>query len=224
MKKKTKLYSVISIIILLVFLAFSAILALKFIDKFNGDPRLFKTYLTSFGKINSVLVFIGLQIMQIVFPIIPGELIEVGAGYVFGAFWGLILCEIGVLLASVPIFFLVRVFGQKIVNNIFDYKKMDSLAFLQDEKNLTLIVFVLFFIPGTPKDFFTYFIGLTKMKAGHFILITLFARIPSILTSTIVGANIGNGEIYRAVIIYLITGIVSAIGIVVYRKYLKINQ
>ena len=69
--------------------------------------------------------------------------------------------------------------------------RIRSLRFLQDSRRLNLLTFIVFFIPGTPKDLLSYFIGLTDMKLGTWLCITAVARIPSIVTSTVTGDALG---------------------------------
>lgn len=221
MNKRKKTHSIISLILFLLFMAAGTAFLWSFISDFSANPELFKEAVDAYGEGNNAVIFIIMQVLQIIFPILPGEVIEVGAGYVFGPFIGLLLCELGILLASVPVFFISRKFGNRIVGDIFSSDKIKSLLFLKNERRVTLIVFLLFFIPGTPKDLLTYFVGLTPIKPLHFILITLFARIPSILTSTLAGASMGSGQSSQAITIYAITAVISVIGMIVYSIYTK---
>lgn len=218
---RKKIYSIASLALFVLFMGAGTVVIWKFMKDFGGNPELFKQALEGFGEGRAAFVFLVLQVLQIVFPILPGELLELGAGYVFGPFIGLLLCEIGVLIASVPIFLLSKKFGAGLIENIFSPEKIRTLKFLDKEKNPVPIIFWLFFIPGTPKDLLTYFVGLTPIKARQFIPITLFARIPSILTSTLVGAGIGDGKIGLSIAIYAVTGLCSLFGIMFYSRYTK---
>lgn len=84
-----------------------------------------------------------------------------------------------------------------------------------------MLCFLIFFIPGTPKDALTYFIPLTDMKLSTFLFITTIARIPSIITSTIGGHAIGVENYIFSILVFVITGIISLVGLYVYKK---INQ
>ena len=79
----------------------------------------------------------------------------------------------------------------------------------------------MFFIPGTPKDLITYFIGLTRISLKDFLAITLFARIPSVVSSTVGGNFIGEKRYIEAVILFVVTAFVSLIGIKLYNILLK---
>ena len=80
---------------------------------------------------------------------------------------------------------------------------------------------MIFAIPGTPKDFLTYIIGLTHISIPMYILLTFFARIPSVITSTFMGASIGDGKLMQAVIILSVTAVISGIGYLVYQGIQK---
>lgn len=107
------------------------------------------------------------------------------------------------------------------VEAFFSREQINSLKFLHNHKELDLIVFILLFIPGTPKDIITYFVGLTPMKLRTLILISFFARIPSVITSTIGGDAIGDQNYTFAIIVFVITIIISGIGVLIYRKITK---
>jgi uncharacterized membrane protein YdjX (TVP38/TMEM64 family) len=164
---------------------------------------------------------LGIQILQVVVALIPGEPIEVLAGITYGTFGGLATCLIGSLIGTVAIFYAVRWLGHSLVQMFIENEKISKLKFLQNSKRLELITLILFFIPGTPKDVLTYVAGLTPIKPLRFFLISTFARIPSVITSTYAGSTLGEGHIWQFVIIYGVTAIVAVIGIIIYNKILK---
>ena len=89
---------------------------------------------------------------------------------------------------------------------------------------LYYLVFALFFIPGTPKDLLTYFVGLTDMKLGTFLLISLVGRLPSVLSSTVGGHLLGDENYMGAIWLYAITGAVSLAGLLTYNAIIKRKQ
>ena len=103
-------------------------------------------------------------------------------------------------------------------------EKMQQLRFMNDEKRIKRIVFWLFFIPGTPKDMFTYFVGLTNIRLSDFLLISLTARIPSLISSTVCGQMTGDRDYATAAIVFAITGVFSVAGYFLYNRYLKRKQ
>ncbi|MDR0325959.1 MAG: VTT domain-containing protein [Oscillospiraceae bacterium] len=218
-----RIYSIISIIAFAAVAIAGTVILWRSLSQFDGDYPLFKEYINSYGVLG-YLIFIAIQILQIFFALIPGEFIELAAGYIFGKIVGFLLCMLGIAIASSAIFLLVRTLGKKVFVVFSDSKMYEKLKFLQNEKKLNLIVFILFFIPGTPKDLLTYFLGMTKMKYLHFITITLIARIPSVITSTIVGESAGEGNLIVSLSIFGVTGLLSIAGIIVYRRLIKKRQ
>ena len=82
---------------------------------------------------------------------------------------------------------------------------------------------MLFAIPGTPKDFLTYIVGLTKVSIPAYILLTFFARIPSVITSTFAGSSLVDGKLMQALIIFVATAVISGVGYLVYASIQKKN-
>ena len=184
---------------------------------FVSEPERFRAWVDSSGFVSRV-IFVGMVIFQLIIALIPGEPLEMGAGYAFGAVEGTILCIIGCVIGSALVFLFVRRFGVKLVEVFFPREKIRSLRFLQDSRRLNLLTFIVFFIPGTPKDLLSYFIGLTDMKLGTWLCITAVARIPSIVTSTVTGDALGLKDYQFALIAFGVTLALSLLGILVYRR------
>jgi len=168
-----------------------------------------------------VLILLGLQVLQVVVAIIPGEAIEVLSGLLYGTFYGYVICTVGMLIGTVMIYYTVRALGIVFINKMLGEDKLSKFKFLHDEKKLEMVTFLLFFIPGTPKDLLTYFMPLTKMKPITFFVITTVARIPSIISSTFAGASIGEGKWVQTVIIFCVIGLVGIVGIIFNDKFMK---
>ena len=159
--------------------------------------------------------------LQVIIAWLPGEPLELGAGYAFGFWEGSLLCMIGIIIGSVTVFLLVRIFGRRFVTLFFSEEKIDSIPLLQDNKRLTLLSFVIFLIPGTPKDILTYGAGLTKMPLPSWLLICGVARIPSVITSTMSGSALGAKRYGFAAIVFGATLLISLGGLLLYRKLSK---
>ena len=179
-----------------------------------------RDYIRSFGAAGW-LVFLALQILQVFIALIPGELLESAAGFVFGSVFGTLLCYAGIAIASSLVFVLTRKFGVKLVQVFVSREKINQLRFLNTEKKRDVLIFIAFFIPGTPKDLLTYFAGLTEIKLSTFLVITLVARLPSVVTSTFGGHLLGEGEYVLAVIVYAATAVISLLGMLGYNVWMK---
>ena len=221
-RHKKALYAAAIAIFILFTLAVSWFVGRPLI-RFVRQPEQFRAWVQGHGLLGQ-LAFLGMTVLQIVIAIIPGEPLELGAGYAFGFWRGTLLCEIGILLGGLLVFLFVRRFGVKAVEVFFPREKIESLRFLHNEKRLALWVFILFFIPGTPKDIMTYIVTLTPMKLSTFLLLSTVARLPSVVTSTIGGNALGTGKLTFALIVFGATALISALGILIYRRICKRSE
>ena len=165
-----------------------------------------------------VLAMVGIQVAQVVLAFIPGEPVEVLAGVLYGTLGGFLVCEAGVLLGQLAVFSLVRRYGTPVVELFFEGKSIRRFAFLHNARRLEALTFLLFFIPGTPKDILTYVAGLTPIPRGRFLLLSMVARIPSILSSTLAGATLGEGKLWVSLGIFGGIGLVGLGGILLNQR------
>lgn len=173
----------------------------------------------SYGSL-APLVFICIEVIQIVAAFIPGAPVEVMSGVLFGSVWGVIWCFAGVFIGTVIVFCLVRKFGRPLVYRLFPQQKLETVKILNDEKRLTLTVFILFVIPGTPKDFLTYIAGLTKIKPTKFFFTAAIARTPSMACSVFMGANLGKGRFLISFIMLAVILVLSIAGGFIKKKFI----
>lgn len=152
----------------------------------------FKEKIQNAGIIG-MITLLELQIAQIFLIIIPGEPIEILAGMCYGGIWGTVFILLSACTISITIFFLVRKFGKKFVWEFCDKNKVakiENSKLFQNPKKIELIMLILFLIPGTPKDLLVYIAGLLPIKPSRFILISTFARFPSVISSTLAGEHL----------------------------------
>ena len=167
------------------------------------------------------LAYMGMVILQVIVAIIPGEPLEIGGGYAFGALWGTALCLIAAAAGSVLVFLFVRRFGVKVVEVFFPAEKLQSLRFLHSSPKRDFLFLLIFTIPGTPKDMLSYFAGLTDIKFGTFLLISSLGRIPSVITSTIGGNALGTKNYWFAIGVFAGTLALSGVGLLIYNYICK---
>lgn len=219
-ERHRKVFTVAGIIVFVLFMVLVAWLIGRPLLQFVETPERFREWVDSHG-IWGRIAFIGMVVLQIIVAIIPGEPLELGAGYAFGVLEGTILCLIGTFLGGVVVFAFVRRFGVKVVEVFFSREKIESLRFLQDEKRVNRVVFLLFLLPGTPKDILSYMVGLTRLPLSIWMLTTSLARLPSVLTSTLVGAALGEGETISAAVTIAVTLLLSGAGLLVYQLFCR---
>lgn len=207
------------IIILILLVSITAFPVIKAISKSELQYKLQK--LQSENNVICEIVLLGIQILQIVIAFIPGEPIEILAGVLYGTSGGLVICSIGCVIASTVIFSLSKRFGRTLIKLFVGEDKFEKWKWVKDSKRLNTITFILFFIPGTPKDILTYVIGISEMKLNEFILISTIARIPSILTSTLAGSAIADGDWTLTLVIFVLSAIFGIIYICFKDKFRK---
>ena len=220
-ERKRKILAGISIIVVAALIVLLTLFIWNWLRSFSQDD--FRDYIQSFGPLGW-LVLLGLQFLQVFIALIPGELLETAAGYAFGPWMGTAICYVGVGLASSLIFGLTRRYGVKLVEMFVDRERINELRFLNTERKRNNLIFLLYFIPGTPKDLLTYFVGLTDIKLSTFLVLSMIARIPSVISSTFGGHLLGEERYTGAIILYGITGLLSALGLLGYNIYLKKKQ
>ena len=219
--RRRKILAGISLAVVLLLAVFVTLFVSYWLHSFSQDD--FRDYVRSFGVL-APLVMLGLQILQVFIALIPGEIVESAAGYVLGPWLGTAVCYLGIAIASILIFSLTRRYGVRLVEVFISREKIKELRFLNTERKRDTLIFLLFFIPGTPKDLLTYFVGLTDIRLRTFLLLSMVARIPSLITSTFGGHLLGEERYIGAVILYGITGLLSLLGMAGYQFYLKKKQ
>lgn len=184
--------------------------------RFARQPELFRQWVAAHG-VWGKCAYVLMVFLQVVVAIIPGEPLEISGGYAFGAVWGTALCLLGAFLGSVAVFALVRRFGAALVEIFFPPEKLRSLRFLQSSPKRDALFWLIFTVPGTPKDLLCYFAGLTNLSWRKWLLICTVGRIPSVLTSTVGGDAMGLQDYRFVALVFAITLAVSGLGWLLYR-------
>ncbi len=179
----------------------------------------FEAYVKSFGVFGVLIVFL-MQVLQIIIAFLPGEAIELLAGILYGGVGGFAICLLGCVAASSLVFWLTRRFGVRLVNRFFSKKKLENFHFLQESNKLDVTVFLLFLLPGTPKDLLTYVVGLSRMHMLRFLVLSTLARVPSIASSTFLGSAVIQGEWVQAAVLFGLTAAIGLVGILGREKIL----
>ena len=219
-EKQKKWVFAAAFVVFVVFCALTGWLVGVPMVEFANDPERFREWVDASGIWGRVL-FVGMVVLQVVVAFIPGEPVELAAGYAFGFWEGSALTMTGFLLGSWLVFALVRKFGVKLVEVFFHKNKIAELRFLQNPRKAKIIAFLLMLIPGTPKDFLSYFAGLTPLTLSQWLRIVALARIPSLVTSSLTGAAAGEEKYLLSGVMLVVTLIISIAGILYYRHICK---
>lgn len=163
------------------------------------DPEKMRAYIVSFGKLSSIAYFI-LHLLQVVVFFIPGEVIEIAGGYIFGIYFGSILSIFGILAGSYIAYSLGNYFGEGLILKIIPKSSMEYFHNNFGHKSINLAIFLVYLIPGMPKDALAYICGISNIARRDFITYSTLGRIPCIVISSYFGERLGSGD-YRMIIL-----------------------
>jgi uncharacterized membrane protein YdjX (TVP38/TMEM64 family) len=167
-------------------------------------------FVNSFGPL-AVVIFIGLQILQVIVAPIPGEVNGFIGGYLYGPVLGTVYSTIGLTIGSLIAFFLARWLGLPFVEKVIDHKILRKYDHFMEHRG-TLITFVLFLIPGFPKDALSYIIGLSHMKTTTFLLVCTGGRLLGTTMLSISGDCARNDQTIAMVAILGISALIVALA------------
>jgi uncharacterized membrane protein YdjX (TVP38/TMEM64 family) len=171
--------------------------------------RQLKGFILSFASY-SPLAYILLQIIQVVIAPIPGGAIEFLGGYLFGAKVGFIYSMVGLTLGSLMAFSLARIFEKIAVEKFVSDETRKKFDYLVEHQG-AILSFILFLIPGFPKDALCYILGLTPMHLGIFLIISTIGRIPGTLMACLQGGKAFEHQYKTFLVLLGISGLIILI-------------
>ena len=167
----------------------------------------------------AVFIFIGLQVIQVVIAIVPGEVTGFVGGIFFGPLWGIVFSTIGLILGSWIAFNLARLVGRPLIDIIARQETIRRFDYVMKHKGLVL-AFLLFLIPGFPKDILCYLLGLGHMRQGEFLIVSTAGRLLGTTLLTIGGAFLRD-ERYGALFTIAGIGIGLILIILIYHERIE---
>ena len=167
------------------------------------------------------LILLGLQFLQIVVAFIPGEVVQVAAGMLYGPWVGALVILVGCVLSSAFIFALVHRLGAPFVQSMVPTQYLEKFRRFEASGKLNITVFILFLIPGLPKDVFTYLVPLTDMRMRTFLVLSNVGRIPGIVVSTYAADGLVDGRIWESVVIFAVAAVIAILGIVFRERIMR---
>ncbi len=161
-----------------------------------------------------VLILLGMQFLQVVVAFIPGEVVQIAAGLMYGPFFGTIIILVGCIISSTVIYKMVHALGAPFVQGMVSTEHLEKFRAFEEQGKLDIVVFILFLIPAMPKDVFTYLVPLTDMSYKKFIVITTLGRIPGVVASTYAASGFASGDIVGPVVVIVIVAIIALVAVV----------
>jgi uncharacterized membrane protein YdjX (TVP38/TMEM64 family) len=177
---------------------------------FITNAEALRTWLDQFG-IFAPIVFIGIQALQVIVAPIPGQVVALVAGYLFGSFWGTVYSLTGVLIGSAVAFSLSKRYGRSFVENVIHEDVIDRFDGFVDTVGIPgLFAFVI--IPGLPDDAICFLSGLTKWSLPTFIGVIAVGRLPAYVLTVYAGGELASGRFLSAMALVALVVAASAVG------------
>ena len=185
--------------------------AYQFLVRLYVDKHFLKQTLRQWGILAPV-IFVALQALQVIIAPIPGEVTGILGGFLFGEWLGLIYSTIGLTLGSVAAFGVGRWLGAHYVRTLVSPETWEKMGFVVEAEG-TILCFIIYLIPGLPKDMVCYLFGLSPMPFGVFTLVSTLGRIPGTWALSAQGAKAAGGHYTE---LLLLSAMIAAIAIPLY--------
>ena len=168
-----------------------------------------------------VLLLLGMQFLQIIVAFIPGEVVQLAAGLMYGPWLGTIIILFGCVCSSAIIYQLVHKLGAPFVQGMVSTDHLAKFRAFEDSGRLDVVVFILFLIPGMPKDVFTYLVPLTHMTLKRFLILTTLGRIPGVIGSTYAASGFASGNILGSAIVLGMLAVIALLAIIFHKQLMN---
>lgn len=189
---------------------------IAFLESFDRITDFFRTNL-----LHGSALFVLAEVLQIVIPVLPGELFQFAAGYLYGFLPGFVLLIAGVLAGTFLSFFIARMLGADLLAVFFKRETMDKYITWMNSKKGYILVFVLYLIPGIPKDLLCYAAGISRIPFKAFLAVSTAGRLPGLCGSLLVGSLYMKGH-HAAM--WIILGLAAAIFLLCLWKRKAIHE
>lgn len=220
--KKNVVVSILKLLILLLLIFGVPLYCFIFQQDFIAEFKNIDDILAFLNRYEteSILVYIGLQIMQIIISVLPGQVFQFAAGYFFKFGMGLVYSVIGAALGTTITFYIARALGKDAMHLMFGEERMKKYVDRLNSKRAFTIVFLIYLIPGIPKDLVSYAAGISEMKIKPFIILSTLGRLPGMMGSLLIGSMYYSGKM-TGVIIVASFAVVAFMLCVLFRKKLS---
>lgn len=160
------------------------------------------------------LIFIGLQFFQVLIFVIPGEIPQMAGGYLFGPLLGMLYSSAGIMLGSIVNYYLGALLGIPFVYRVLGSGKAARLQHWVTGKKGKLVLFILFLVPGIPKDALCYLAGISEFGILLFLGLSFLGRLPGIAGSSFLGGAVAEERWVLAFIVFSAACILLVAGVI----------
>ena len=214
--KSKKFIAIMKLILLVLILAgIPAFLYFKYgSDIFSADTAGRVIAYLRQNRSTAALIIIGIQILQVVICVLPGQPIQFASSYMFGVFFGFALSLAGAVAGTAISFYLAKLLGSDAMHIFFDEDKLDDYRQKMNSGRGLLIAFLIYLIPGVPKDLVSYAAGLSEVRFRPFLLVATIGRSPGMIGSLLLGHYYGKGNMKAMIIIAIVTAVILAVCLI----------
>jgi uncharacterized membrane protein YdjX (TVP38/TMEM64 family) len=183
-----------------------------FLDRFEFllDPIEARAFVSDFGFFAPAALVL-LQALQVLLAPIPGQVLAVVAGYLFGPWWGTFYNMIGITIGSTAAFWLSRRFGRSYVESIVHDELLETFDGIADDHALAAL-FVLFLVPGMPDDVLCFVGGVTNVRLWKLVAVAIVGRTPAFFLVNVFGARLGAGDLNGAALLAILLLVLTGLG------------
>jgi len=176
------------------------------------DPESIKSFVMSYEGY-ALLVFILLQILQVVAFFIPGELVQIAGGYIYGTLFGGLISIVGITIGSVIAYGIANIYGKPFVKRIVSEKNLKSVEKTLNLGSKKMVVLLIYLIPGIPKDVVAYICGVSTISFREFIIYSTLGRIPCIFLSAYFGSKLISGNKLLLIFLAIVASALFIFGV-----------
>lgn len=221
-QKRRVIISVLKILLLLLIVVgiplYLYFFRLDFLKSFNDVDAI--VALLNQHKSKSIIIYISFQILQVVISVIPGQVVQMAAGYLFGFWQALLFALSGAVIGTSISFWLAKLLGRDFLHIFFGEEKMNYYIERLNSNRAYTLVFFLYLIPGLPKDMISYAAGASEMRFKAFITLSTVGRLPGMIGCLLMG-TMAETENYIGVGILGCAAIIACVLCLIFRN--KIN-
>jgi uncharacterized membrane protein YdjX (TVP38/TMEM64 family) len=186
------------LLIFLIWLVVTDAPAIRFLVRLYRDKHFLKETVAAWGWL-APLVFIVIQALQVIISPFPGEITGPVGGALFGTWWGLIYSTLGLTVGTFTCFWIGRKWGEPLVRPWLSEHHWNRLNFIVEAEG-AIIGFILYLIPGFPKDIMSYLFGISPMPFWIFAVVSTLGRLPGTWMSSYFGAHVADQQYIYALI------------------------
>ena len=167
----------------------------------------------------AIPIYLGLQVLQIVISVLPGQVFQIAAGFMYPFWLALLLAMTGALLGTAITFSLAKLLGRDFLHLFFGEEKMSYYIERLNSRRAYTIVFLLYLIPGIPKDVVSYAAGASEMRFKPFLILSAIGRLPGMAGSLLMG-NLLEGEHYVGLGIVVVIAVIAFLTCSIFRRHI----